>query len=216
MIDQSHEYVTLREELLQAKRYVFERPLVIVALGFGAITTLEVGYMGAMALVSASLILFNFWFTVNRLMSAARIIAYIQLELEGGSDDTWVGWESCLRYYRKWLKLDPEGAKKRVDTEVDKNAIPDAMMHYPPIYYLHVALMLATAIWAITVTAMSFSPVNVLCSACVVILAAVFSLESLKHRPSIISSLIERNRVIWRHVFEHMQENGAKPSAIDK
>ena len=103
-----------------------------------------------------------------------------------------------------------------MDTEVDKNAIPDAMLHYPPIYYLHVALMLATAIWAITVTAISFSPVNILCSACVVILAAVFSLESLKHRPSIISSLIERNRVIWRHVFEHMRENGAKPLVIDK
>ena len=32
MIDQSHEYMTLREELLQAKRYVFERPLVISSL----------------------------------------------------------------------------------------------------------------------------------------------------------------------------------------
>lgn len=76
MIDQSQEYMTLREELLQAKRYVFERPLIIVVLGVVALTTLNVEYMGAMALVSASLILFNFWFTVNRLMSAARIIAY--------------------------------------------------------------------------------------------------------------------------------------------
>ena len=187
-----------------------------MALGVGALTTLNVEYMGTMALVSVSLILFNFWFTVNHLMSAARIIAYIQLELESRKDGAWVGWESCLRYYRKWLKLDPVGAKKIVDAEMDKDAIPDAMLHYPPIYYLHIALMFAATIWAITVTVISFSPVNFLCSICAAILSAIFSLESLKYKPSIISSLVERNRVIWQHVFEQMQEQGAKPVNIDK
>ena len=218
MLDQSHEYVTLREELLQAKRYVFERPLVIVALGIGVLTTLDVEYMGAMALVLASLLLFNFWFTVNRLRSAARIIAYIQLELEGETDGAWVGWESCLRYYRKWLTLDSAGAKKSVDidTEIDKDAVPDAMLHYPPIYYLHIALMLAVAIWSITVTWIGYSVVNVLCSTCIVVLFALFSLESLKYKPSVIAALVERNRVVWRHVFEYMQKDGAKPSAAGK
>ena len=215
MIDQSHEYMTLREELLQAKRYVFERPLIIVALGVGSLTTLNTESMGAMALVSASLILFNFRFTVNRLMSTARIIAYIELELERKGCGWWVGWESCLRYYRKWSNLNSEGANEKINIEMDKDAVPKSMLHYLPIYHLHIALMLAATAWTIAVTVIGFSTVNLICSICVVVLAAIFSSECLKYRPLVISSLVERNRVIWQHVFEYMQEHGAKPVTIE-
>ena len=209
---QSQEYATLREELLQAKRYVFERPLIIVALGVGGLTTLNLEYTGAIALVLAGLILFNFWFTVNRLMSAARIAAYIQLELEEGTSGSWAGWESSLRYYRKWLKLDPAGAKAKVDREMDSDAVPDAMLHYPPIYQLHVALMASSVVGAVAVTVLSLSIVNVVGVVGVVGLSAIFVRECRKYRPSKISSLIERNRVIWAHVFEYMRQEGAKPS----
>ncbi len=209
------EYSTLREELLQAKRYVFERPLLIVALGVGGLTTLEVEDSAAAALVLAGLILFNFWFTANRLMSAARIVAYIQLQLEEGEADSWAGWESSLRFYRKWLKLDPAGAKAKIDEAMDKDAVPDAMMHYPPIYYLHIALMAAAAFGALAVTAVAPSLVNVVCSVGVLALAVPFSSACNRYRPAMVSALIERNRVIWGHVFEYMRRNNERGTALD-
>jgi hypothetical protein len=212
----SQEYSTLREELLQAKRYVFERPLLIVALGVGGLTTLEVEYSAAVALVLAGLILFNFWFTVNRLMSTARIVAYIQLELEEGTTESWAGWESSLRFYRKWLKLDPGGAKAKIDEAMDKDAVPDAMLHYPPIYQLHIALMAAAAVGAVAVTVAAPSIVNVVCSVGVVALAAPFGSACSKYRPAMICALIERNRVIWTHVFEYMRQEGAGGSTALK
>jgi len=212
MLDQSHEYATLREELLQAKRYVFERPLVIVALGVGGLTTLKTEYMGALALLLAGLILFNFWFTVNRLMSAARIIAYIQLALEERKSEPWVGWESSLRYYRKWLKRDPSGTKAIVDQEMDGDAVPDAMLHYPPIYQLHIALMAVVGVGAAALTVLTPSMVNIVSMVGIVGLIAIFGRDCRKYRPSIISALIERNRVIWSYVFTYMQDEGKRPT----
>ena len=58
-------------------------------------------------------------------MSAARIIAYIQLELEERAIGKWVGWETCLRYYRKWLKTDPDEKVKDISEEIDKNAVAE-------------------------------------------------------------------------------------------
>ena len=210
----SQEYSTLREELLQAKRYVFERPLLIVALGVGGLTTLEIEYSAALGLVLASLILFNFRFTVNRLMSAARIVAYVQLELEKGTTESWSGWESSLRYYRKWLKQDPAAAKAEVEAAMDKQAVPDAMLHYPPIYQLHMALMAAATVGSVAVTVVPPSIVNIICSVGVLALAANFGAASNRYRPSVISALIERNRVIWSRVFEYMRQDGAKSATV--
>jgi len=210
----SQEYSTLREELLQAKRYVFERPLLIVALGVGGLTTLEIEYSAALGLVLASLILFNFRFTVNRLMSAARIVAYVQLELEKGTTESWSGWESSLRYYRKWLKQDPAAAKAEVEAAMDKQAVPDAMLHYPPIYQLHMALMAAATVGSVAVTVVAPSIVNIICSVGVLALAANFGAASNRYRPSVISALIERNRVIWSRVFEYMRQDGAKSATV--
>ena len=210
----SQEYSTLREELLQAKRYVFERPLLIVALGVGGLTTLEIEYSAALGLVLASLILFNFRFTVNRLMSAARIVAYVQLELEKGTTESWSGWESSLRYYRKWLKQDPAAAKAEVEAAMDKQAVPDAMLHYPPIYQLHMALMAAATVGSVAVTVVAPSIVNIVCSVGVLALAATFGVACNRYRPSVISALIERNRVIWSRVFEYMRQDGAKSATV--
>lgn len=210
MIDQAHEYTTLREELLQAKRYVFERPLVIVALGVGGLTTLQTKYAGALALVLAGLIVFNFWFTVNRLMSAARIVAYIQLALEEMKSEAFVGWESSLRYYRKWLKRDPSQTKAIIDQAIEKDAVLDAMLHYPPIYQLHVALMAASGLAVAVLTVLAPSAVNIVSTTGVVGLVCIFVRDCRKYRPSVISTLIERNRVIWIHVFAYMQEEREK------
>ncbi len=62
------EYNTLREELLQAKKYIFERPLVIVALGVGGIKIVPGAYWALLPLVLSGVLLYNFWFTANRIV----------------------------------------------------------------------------------------------------------------------------------------------------
>lgn len=81
-IGQKEEYQTLRQELLESKRYVFERPLLIGAAGIAALGAFREIQAAVVPLVMVGLLLFNLWFTVNRLRSASRIVAYIQLQLE--------------------------------------------------------------------------------------------------------------------------------------
>jgi hypothetical protein len=80
-LDMKTEYTSLREELLQYRRYIFERPLLIVGAGI-ALSRADTSLVVMPPLV-AVLLTFNFWFTVNRLRSSARIVAYIQSALEG-------------------------------------------------------------------------------------------------------------------------------------
>jgi hypothetical protein len=132
------EYQTLRQELLESKRYVFERPLLIATAGIASLGAVKGDYIAAVPLFMTIFLLFNFWFTVNRLHSAARIVAYIQIELEEQSCGHWKGWETCLREYRRWQK-NPK-ADEIVESELDQAAIPDALMYYPPIYRLHLGI----------------------------------------------------------------------------
>jgi hypothetical protein len=198
------EYNTLREELLQAKKYIFERPLVIVALGVGGINLVPGAYMALLPLVLSGVLLYNFWFTANRIMSAARIIAYIQLELEEHAIGNWVGWETCLRYYRKWLKLDPDEKVKDISKEMDADAVPDAMTFYPSIYRLHIILMVSTLLIAIVVSIYNLSIVNVLCTIGAAVVLYYFRPYTQKYDPEWARSLSERNRIIWIYVFKYM------------
>jgi hypothetical protein len=99
-ISRDQEYATLRGELLEAKRFVFERPLAIAALAAAGLHVSEASIQLALPLAVALLTLFD-WFTVNRLQSASRIAAYIQLVLEPSSICQWHGWETSLREYRR-------------------------------------------------------------------------------------------------------------------
>lgn len=204
------EYQTLREELLLAKKYVFERPLLILALGLGGINALEKSYFGVVLPVLAGILLFNFWFTANRLISAARIVAYIPLELEEGKYGRWVGWETCLRWYRKWLKTDPEKKKQDIDQEMDIDAIPDAMMYYPPIYQLHLVLIVLTTLVSFREVICNPTALHLVCAGATLAVLIGFLPYCIKYRPSIMRTLIERNRVIWGHVFKYMISKGKK------
>ena len=64
------EYQSLRQELLDSKKYVFERPLAIAALAAAGIQYYGKPLHIVLPLAVALLTLFNFWFTVNRLLSA--------------------------------------------------------------------------------------------------------------------------------------------------
>lgn len=206
------EYKTLREESLQAKKYVFERPLLIVALAVAGLRTLESEYVAVLPVIVAALLLFNFWFTVNRLSSAARIVAYIQLELESRSYGRWVGWETCLREYRKWLKRHPDRGKGQIRAKIDNDAVPDALMYYLPIYGLHIGLMLLTVSIATLLVVRDRSWVSGACALLALSLAGWFAWYLRRYRPKVVRTLIEDNRVIWNQVLDTMQHEGIKPS----
>ncbi len=100
LISPEAEYKALRDELIQAKGYVFERPIVIAALAVASTKFLEKPVLFVIPSLVAMVFLFNLWFSVNRLRSATRIVAYIQCVLEE-KVVTWQGWETSLRHYRQ-------------------------------------------------------------------------------------------------------------------
>src|SRR5208337_5044944 len=116
----AQEYETLRHEFLEAKRYVFERPLAITALAGIAWHNTGGSQLIALAAAIAFVTLFNLWFTVGRVESGARIAAYIQLVLEPSSEIPWTGWESSLRENRKWL-IGWDNNKRGLDKYIKEN-----------------------------------------------------------------------------------------------
>jgi hypothetical protein len=201
------EYQTLRQELLESKRYVFERPLLIATAGIATLGAVKGTYVAAVPLFMTIFLLFNFWFTVNRLQSAARIIAYIQLELEEKSFGPWKGWETCLREYRKWLK-NPM-AKRVVDSELDEDAVPDALMYYPPIYRLHLGIACLAIISSGLLASLDTTWLTITCLATTLLLAMWFFKSAFQHQPRLLRKAIERNRIIWIHVLSTMSATPA-------
>jgi hypothetical protein len=215
-IDQGHEYNTLRQELLEAKRYVFERPLAITALAAVGLQVFDKPQHVALPVGVALLTLFNFWFTVNRLQSAARICGYIQLVLEPSATHQWVGWETSLRQYRKWLRsMPPWQARKYVEDRVDRESAPDTLMYYPPVYYFHCALMGFAAVAGL----LQFERETALWSRGLSLCAPAFGVWSVVYlvrwKPSRLRFSIERNRVIWLAVLKEpsLSEDGTTSAA---
>jgi hypothetical protein len=210
-LDKGQEYATLRAELLEAKRYVFERPLAIAAAAVAAVGLKDKSeaLIAALPLAVSLLTLFNFSFTLNRLQSASRISAYIQLVLEPSAAYPWIGWETSLRLYRKWLKkLIRKGrreAAKFVEQNVERDAVPDALMYYPMIYSFHLALAggsIITSIFQLT------HPVGVLvvignCAAIGV--GLILIAQFWERRPERVRSSIEKNIVIWKFAFSEWE-----------
>jgi hypothetical protein len=203
------EYQTLRQELLESRKYVFERPLLILTAGVAGLNSLKSEYVPLLPIGLGILILFNLEFTVNRLLSAARIVAYIQLELEERYSGSWKGWETCLREFRRWIKLHSLASKlyslerkKPVDPDFDEG-IGDALMYYPAIFNLHVGLMLI-AMAGSAVLAGAKTWLTLLCLATSILLGAWFAHYCWQYRPSFIKTMLERDRVIWKHVLNAM------------
>src|SRR5829696_3806537 len=91
----------LRAEMDLNRKYIFERPLLIVAGGITAAATLE-KLMGFEVLPLLFIVLmgYNLWFTFNRLQSNARVIAYLQVVYTPDGVDRWIGWEAGLLRFR--------------------------------------------------------------------------------------------------------------------
>jgi hypothetical protein len=203
------EYQSLRQELLESKKYVFERPLLVAALAIAALNAVEQASVAVVPVLLTAFLLFNLWFTINRLFSAARIVAYIQLQLEERAGGPWQGWETSLREYRRWpKKLGKLEAKRIVDSELDKEALPDALMYYPAIYVLHIGIAcLSVASSVLILITRGPTWLNVGCCTITVLLTAAALPYLRDHGPDFMKTTIERNRVIWKYVFAGMSSN---------
>ncbi len=200
----AREYDALRGELLQNKKYVFERPLLIVTAAGVAAVQLS-GNPSALLLPFLLIVvmLINLWFTANRLRSMARIAAYIDVVLEG-NPDVWIGWERSLRKHRIWTKQHTLEERRTALSRYKKDeAIPDAMMFYGPLLLLHVVtVIVALAISFLTLAAKS-QLAEIVSFAATLVVAVVFAYFWLgPYRSRQMRDLIEIQRATWINVLE--------------
>ena len=106
----SNEFNALREELRINRKFIFERPLLIVGGAYAAnalfkSTSPNSEFLG---LIVVFILFYNLWFTINRLKSSARIIGFIKIFHESEYKYSWIGWESSLIKYRNYCKNNKE------------------------------------------------------------------------------------------------------------
>jgi hypothetical protein len=193
------EYQSLREELLEAKKHVFERPLLILAIGAAMLNVGDGTQMVFLPALLAGLLIFNLWFTVNRLRSAARIVAYIQLVLEEHKAKHWIGWETALREYRIWLKTNNDEAEK-LDEKLKKETVPDAF--YPAIYQLQIGLSVMVVAAAIALYSAQRSAPALASLIVTVVITVALWLYCARWAPRDMANLVERDRKIWQQVLK--------------
>lgn len=202
------EYKFLRQELETNRKFVFERPLLIV----GVTLTLAAALKGSMTGLSwflpiplLTVLLFNLWFTYNRLWSSSRIVAYIQLVHEGAKKLPWIGWENALHEFRRMAyRMDKQGQNLSKHT-------PDtyhSMGYYAPIFYFHLVVGIAATMLVIFPNkglgatylkgAEGMQPIYLYAN---LISLAIFLLAFMRFRPAKVRYGIERNRDVWKNVL---------------
>jgi len=125
------EHASLRSEILQNKKYIFERPLLIASAA--AVAAGQLGTSQALWFVPIVLVAFlwvNLSFTQDRMQSTARIATYIGLYLES-STNQWIGWENSLRRYRAAFQT-KKGIEPRPPLQLK------TVMAYSSLFWLHV------------------------------------------------------------------------------
>lgn len=201
----SAEYESLRQELLQNKQFVFERPLVIIALaGVAAVQLSDTTPVLALPALLISVLCVNLWFTANRLRSNARIAGYIAATLEPGCPHAWIGWENALRLHRKWYKSTmPAERQTRIKPYLDSDSTPDAMMYFPIILALHAV----PAVFAFIASLLTLSDgprgVRLVMSGLTILATACFAaLCRGPYRPCNMTHMIETQRATWLAIFD--------------
>ncbi len=193
------EYEILRAELVDGKKYVFERPFLIITGALASIQLVANEYAILFAPIVVCLLSFNFWFTVNRMGSMARIIAYIVLILDD-QDSPWFGWETSLRKYRKWLKIDKLGIRK---IPVSEDAASDSLRFYPVIFYIHVIANWLIVALSVAYTVLMPCSITFLIVIITLISVCVFTYYANNNSPGILRLEIEQNRIVWKKVFKN-------------
>lgn len=211
------EYKFLRQEHENNRRFVFERPLVIVVGMLGITAGLQGtsnDLLGLLPLPFLAILWFNLWFTYNRLLSSARIVSYIQL-VHDKDGALWLGWESSLRKYREWIHK--KNRKQVTDPGTGKSQA-DSMMFYQPIYYFHVFMgVLTTALLLLQCGIFSRFFIDKIVTTdkywiiINIVALTIFLIAVTPYKPSKVRYQIERKLAIWIEVFE-LNEKGTKIS----
>jgi len=195
---QADEYKTLRDEILQGKKWVFERPLLIITISIALVKYLEDPFLFFLPILIIGVMFFNLWFTVNRLKSIARIVAYIQLVHENDNHlYRWIGWESSLRYWRKWIKGNEKKIHNIVEKNLDKDTIPDAIGYYPVIYFMHIGIVILVFVSTLFYTLSRPSFIQIVSFVvCAGFIAKFYQYTKAAH-PRKLGNAIEESRIIW-------------------
>ena len=204
-----HEYTCLRKEIEENKKMVFERAMLIAGVALAA-TMLPKDAKGIelIGIPSIGALFFNLWFTVNRLKSSARIIAYIQIFYESECKYKWIGWENALRKYRIWFnECDKE--VNFVKSKLKNINQYDNLSFYMPILILHVAMAFSIS-FLMSFRALLIGPYhtvnfNLPVSFFLILNGSVFVffivLVLIFYRPSNLKFEIEKNRLLWMAVM---------------
>jgi hypothetical protein len=117
------EYESLRQELSEDRKYIFERPLLITTVALLCLDGISKSQFSMLfPNFIIFLLLFNLNFTSNRLKSSARIIYYIKCVIEKNNPSNY-RWETFLSEYR--ATTENKGLK-----------------YYPTIYWFHILTMI--------------------------------------------------------------------------
>jgi small-conductance mechanosensitive channel len=132
------EYNALRQEMQDNKKFVFERPFIIIGgIGLAALQLQHSTFIWLLPSFFVFLLCLNLAFTANRLLSNARISGYLSAIVEPSV--IWVGWENALRLYRAWSNAKTPLRKSLESEEYnDKRAQSDRMLFFFPLLMLHV------------------------------------------------------------------------------
>lgn len=205
------EYRSLLEEHRRDRSYIFERPLLIlgiIAVAMRYFYESDAELLVLLGLITIVIFCFNLWFTVNRLQSDARIVAYIQLVHEGDYRDRWFGWENALREYRILMGNDAKSGELDsliMDIQNEKSG-PASSQFYKVIWVLHLSLV----IFICAASLLSLLPLENLLDqmeACGILAAAILFLVYAfgPLRPARLKNRIELERKIWESVFEEYE-----------
>lgn len=213
------EYNFLRAELNENRKYIFERPLLIIGATLAAAISLSAAArLGLLPFVFLMVLLFNLWFTFNRMESSSRIIAYLQLVHEGRSEYKWIGWENALRVYRTWVVENKNTMRTllRPDPPIPQY---HHMAYYAPIFYFHLALGFAvTTTLLATATAGQHLYLGPLTIPDDKLLAlnwiglCLFATSFLFFRPKKVRHAIEFRRQIWQRALEPAKQGASSSS----
>ena len=200
----------LRSEIESNKKLVLERALLIAGVGLAAtLVPKDAKGIELLGLPAIGALAFNLWFTVNRLTSSSRIIAYIQLFHEFANDLVWIGWENALRLARIWSE-ECEHEKKMAEKRFATIPQYDNLSFYGPILALHIAMAVAIAglmsfrAWVHGPTKTPDGDISIFSYIGLNFAAAtIFSLWALiTCPPKKLLYGIEKNRILWMAVIK--------------